>query len=68
MNLSIAITAMVNTTAATSQPNASAEGPPADSQDFWNETVQESKVLICFMRVSTISLIQGPSYEQMKFL
>ncbi|KAK7803288.1 hypothetical protein U0070_011469 [Myodes glareolus] len=34
---------MVNTTAATSQPNASAEGPPADSQDFWNETVQESK-------------------------
>ncbi|XP_049998379.1 probable small intestine urate exporter isoform X2 [Alexandromys fortis] len=38
MNLSIAITAMVNTTAATSQPNAS-----TDSQDFWNETVQESK-------------------------
>ncbi|XP_012966126.1 probable small intestine urate exporter [Mesocricetus auratus] len=43
MNLSIAITAMVNTTAPASQLNASTERPSADSQDFWNETLQESK-------------------------
>ncbi|XP_036045116.1 probable small intestine urate exporter [Onychomys torridus] len=43
MNLSIAITAMVNTTAASSQLNASNERPPADSQDFGNETLQASK-------------------------
>ncbi|KAL1784987.1 putative small intestine urate exporter isoform X1 [Sigmodon hispidus] len=43
MNLSIAITAMVNTTVASSQPNASTERSPADSQGFWNGTLQESK-------------------------
>ncbi|NP_001258143.1 probable small intestine urate exporter isoform X1 [Rattus norvegicus] len=43
MNLSIAITAMVNTTAASSHANASIERPTTDSQDFWNETLQESK-------------------------
>nr|XP_034366602.1 probable small intestine urate exporter isoform X1 [Arvicanthis niloticus] len=45
MNLSIAITAMVNTTVASSQLNASTERPTTDSQDFWNETLQESKVV-----------------------
>ncbi|EGV94300.1 Putative small intestine sodium-dependent phosphate transport protein [Cricetulus griseus] len=34
---------MVNTTAASSQLNTSTERPPANSQDFWNETLQESK-------------------------
>ncbi|XP_032740410.1 probable small intestine urate exporter isoform X1 [Rattus rattus] len=43
MNLSIAITAMVNTTAASGHANASIERPTTDSQDFWNETLQESK-------------------------
>uniref|UniRef100_A0A8C6RBK4 Solute carrier family 17 (sodium phosphate), member 4 n=1 Tax=Nannospalax galili TaxID=1026970 RepID=A0A8C6RBK4_NANGA len=43
MNLSIAITAMVNTTEAPSQPNASTERSPTDSQDYWNETLRESK-------------------------
>ncbi|XP_076795364.1 putative small intestine urate exporter isoform X2 [Arvicanthis niloticus] len=46
MNLSIAITAMVNTTVASSQLNASTERPTTDSQDFWNETLQESKVMV----------------------
>lgn len=43
MNLSIAITAMVNTTVASSQLNASTERPPTDAQDVQNETLQESK-------------------------
>lgn len=43
MNLSFAITAMVNTTVASSQLNASTERPPTNSQDVWNETLQESK-------------------------
>lgn len=43
MNLSIAITAMVNTTAASGHANASIERPTTDSQDFWNETLQEPK-------------------------
>ncbi|OBS77038.1 hypothetical protein A6R68_16503 [Neotoma lepida] len=46
MNLSIAITAMVNTTVASSQLNASTERPPADSQDFGNETLQASKGIL----------------------
>ncbi|XP_029418849.1 probable small intestine urate exporter isoform X3 [Nannospalax galili] len=45
MNLSIAITAMVNTTEAPSQPNASTERSPTDSQDYWNETLRESKAV-----------------------
>ncbi|XP_021500563.1 probable small intestine urate exporter isoform X1 [Meriones unguiculatus] len=43
MNLSIAITAMVNTTVASSQLNVSTERSTPNSQDFWNETFQESK-------------------------
>lgn len=43
MNLSFAITAMVNTTVASSQLNASTERPPTNSQDVWNGTLQESK-------------------------
>ncbi|XP_051025162.1 probable small intestine urate exporter [Acomys russatus] len=43
MNLSIAITAMVNTTVPSSQPSASTEGPTTNSQEFWNETLQDSK-------------------------
>ncbi|KAL6037734.1 hypothetical protein STEG23_012735 [Scotinomys teguina] len=43
MNLSIAITAMVNTTVASGQLNASTERPSAYSQGFGNETLQESK-------------------------
>ena len=49
MNLSFAITAMVNTTVASSQLNASTERPPTNSQDVWNETLQESKVVACFV-------------------
>ncbi|KAM4835622.1 putative small intestine urate exporter isoform 2-T9 [Thomomys bottae] len=46
MGLSIAITAMVNNTATSSQPNASTERPPTDySQDYWNETLEEFKPL-----------------------
>lgn len=51
MNLSIAITAMVNTTVASSQLNASTERPPTDSQDFGNETLQASKVAMCFVKI-----------------
>ncbi|XP_048204299.1 probable small intestine urate exporter isoform X2 [Perognathus longimembris pacificus] len=42
MSLSIAITAMVNHTATSSQSNASIERPPTDYyQDYWNETLKE---------------------------
>ncbi|XP_054984613.1 probable small intestine urate exporter [Sorex araneus] len=41
MGLSIAIPAMVNTTAPPSSANTSAEGPPTVSTDNWNETQQE---------------------------
>uniref|UniRef100_A0A8C5KJ39 Solute carrier family 17 (sodium phosphate), member 4 n=1 Tax=Jaculus jaculus TaxID=51337 RepID=A0A8C5KJ39_JACJA len=45
MNLSIAITAMVNGTTAPSQPNASTERPPTGSQDHWNVTLRELKAV-----------------------
>ncbi|XP_069880525.1 probable small intestine urate exporter isoform X1 [Dipodomys merriami] len=46
MSLSIAITAMVNNTATSTQPNASTERPPIDSQDYWNETLKEFKAVV----------------------
>ncbi|XP_010978447.3 probable small intestine urate exporter [Camelus dromedarius] len=45
MNMSIAIPAMVNNTALPSLPNASTEKPPTESQDNWNETLKEFKVV-----------------------
>ncbi|XP_021116187.1 probable small intestine urate exporter isoform X4 [Heterocephalus glaber] len=45
MNLSIAITAMVNHTEASSQPNSSTEQPSMDSLGSWNETLKEAKAL-----------------------
>ncbi|XP_048203433.1 LOW QUALITY PROTEIN: probable small intestine urate exporter [Perognathus longimembris pacificus] len=46
MSLSIAITAMVNNTATSSNPNASIEKPPTDYyQDYWNERVKEFKAV-----------------------
>ncbi|XP_048204302.1 probable small intestine urate exporter isoform X2 [Perognathus longimembris pacificus] len=46
MSLSIAITAMVNNTATSIQPNASVERPSTDySQDYWNETRKEFKAV-----------------------
>ncbi|XP_021116189.1 probable small intestine urate exporter isoform X7 [Heterocephalus glaber] len=46
MNLSIAITAMVNHTEASSQPNSSTEQPSMDSLGSWNETLKEAKALV----------------------
>ncbi|XP_015349573.1 probable small intestine urate exporter isoform X1 [Marmota marmota marmota] len=46
MNLSIAITAMVNSTVAPSQPNASTEMPPTHPQDHWNSSLKESKAVV----------------------
>ncbi|KAI4560928.1 hypothetical protein MJG53_017557 [Ovis ammon polii x Ovis aries] len=45
MNMSIALPVMVNNTALPSSPNASTERPPIDSQDNWNETLNESKAV-----------------------
>ncbi|XP_023555781.1 probable small intestine urate exporter isoform X1 [Octodon degus] len=45
MNLSIAITAMVNHTEASSQPNSSTAQPSVDSQGTWNETLREANPL-----------------------
>ncbi|KAF4013682.1 hypothetical protein G4228_004963 [Cervus hanglu yarkandensis] len=45
MNMSIALPVMVNNTALSSSPNASTERPPTDSQDNWNETLNESKAV-----------------------
>ncbi|XP_062954119.1 probable small intestine urate exporter [Cynocephalus volans] len=45
MNLSIAITAMVNNTASTGQPNASTERNLTDPQGYWNETLEEFRAL-----------------------
>ncbi|KFO33860.1 Putative small intestine sodium-dependent phosphate transport protein [Fukomys damarensis] len=45
MNLSIAITAMVNHTEASSQPNSSTEQTSMDSLGSWNETLKEAKAL-----------------------
>ncbi|XP_016071782.1 PREDICTED: probable small intestine urate exporter [Miniopterus natalensis] len=45
MSLSIAIPAMVNSTALPGPPNASTHGPPAGSLDNWNETLTEPKVV-----------------------
>ncbi|XP_037376643.1 probable small intestine urate exporter [Talpa occidentalis] len=44
-NLSIAMPAMVNNTALTSQPNASTQGPPSDGLNNRNETPQELKAV-----------------------
>uniref|UniRef100_A0A8C9PYL1 Uncharacterized protein n=1 Tax=Spermophilus dauricus TaxID=99837 RepID=A0A8C9PYL1_SPEDA len=46
MNLSIAITAMVNSTVAPSQPNASTEMPLTHPQDHWNSSLKESKAVV----------------------
>ncbi|XP_045860959.1 probable small intestine urate exporter isoform X1 [Meles meles] len=45
MSLSIAMPAMVNSTAQLRPLNASAERPPADSQDGWNGTLQQSEAV-----------------------
>ncbi|XP_012890698.1 PREDICTED: probable small intestine urate exporter isoform X2 [Dipodomys ordii] len=46
MSLSIAITAMVNNTATSTQPNASTESTSIDSQGYWNETLKEFKAVV----------------------
>lgn len=46
MNMSIALPVMVNNTALPSSPNASTERLPTDSQDNWNETLNESKAVV----------------------
>lgn len=51
MNLSIAITAMVNSTVAPSQPNASAEMSLTDPQDHWNLSLKESKAVVSLVRL-----------------
>ncbi|XP_077621840.1 putative small intestine urate exporter [Crocuta crocuta] len=43
MNLSVALPAMVNSTALAGSPNTSMETPPTASQDRWNETLKEFK-------------------------
>lgn len=58
MNMSIALPVMVNNTALSSSPNASTERPPTDSQDNWNETLNESKAVVSWMRLWILSLTQ----------
>uniref|UniRef100_A0A8C7AL89 Solute carrier family 17 member 4 n=1 Tax=Neovison vison TaxID=452646 RepID=A0A8C7AL89_NEOVI len=47
MSLSIAMPAMVNSTAQLRPLNASTERPPVDSQDGWNGTLQHSEAMGC---------------------
>lgn len=58
MNMSIALPVMVNNTALPSSPNASTERPPVDSQDNWNETLNESKAVVSLMKLWILSLTQ----------
>lgn len=58
MSLSIAMPAMVNSTAQLRPLNASAERPPADSQDGWNGTLQQSEAVVSLMRLQILSRTQ----------
>lgn len=59
MNLSIAITAMVNHTALQGQPNVT-----INSQDDWNATREESQAIVSLVRQRALSLIHNNLMER----
>lgn len=56
MSLSIAMPAMVTGTARPGPLNATAGRPSTDSQDGWNETLQQLEAVVSLMRLQSLSL------------